>query len=170
MLLALDDRLPRLHVGAWAAPGAVLVGDVDVGKDASVWYGAVIRADGARITIGDASNIQDGCVVHTDPGLPVTIGARVTVGHRVVLHGCVIEDDVLIGMGAMVMNGAVVGRGSLVAAGAVVLEGTTIPPGSLVAGLPGKVRGETSSAQQRDISANARTYVDLKARHIQAQR
>lgn len=169
-VLALGDQKPRLHAGAWAASGAVLVGDVEVGKDASIWYGAVLRADGASITIGEASNIQDGCVLHADPGFPVAMGARVSVGHRAVLHGCVIEDDVLIGMGAIVMNGAAVGRGSLVAAGAVVLEGTIIPPQSLVAGLPAKVRGSTSPDQQRDITANARTYVDLKARHTRALR
>ena len=117
-------------------PSATLVGAVTLGPGSSIWYACVLRADHDRITIGAESNVQDGCVMHADPGLPVTVGARVTVGHRAVLHGCTVEDDSLVGMGAMVLNGAHIGAGSLVAAGTVVLEGTQVPPGSLVAGLP----------------------------------
>jgi carbonic anhydrase/acetyltransferase-like protein (isoleucine patch superfamily) len=156
---------PRVAPSAWVAPGAVLAGAVLLEANASVWYGAVLRADGDRITVGAGSNLQDGVVVHADPGWPVQLGSGVSVGHRAVLHGCVVGDDCLIGMGAVVMNGARVGRGSLVAAGAVVLEGTTVPPGSLVAGLPAKVRRPLTEVEARGIATNARRYADLVVRH-----
>ena len=120
------------------------------------------------ISIGERSNIQDGCVAHTDPGYPVVVGSGVSVGHRAVLHGCTVEDDALIGMGAVVLNGAVVGAGSLVAAGAVVTEGMQIPPGSLVAGVPAKVRRELDEDAQEALRRNARIYVDLAAQHREA--
>ena len=116
----------------------------------------MLRGDLDSITFGENSNFQDGCVAHTDPGFPVVVGSGVSVGHRAVLHGCTVEDDTLIGMGAVVLNGAVVGTGSLVAAGTVVLEGTVIPPNSLVAGVPGKVRRETTEDERAHIRANAR--------------
>jgi carbonic anhydrase/acetyltransferase-like protein (isoleucine patch superfamily) len=147
------------------APSATLVGAVTLGPGSSIWYACVLRADHDRITIGAESNVQDGCVMHADPGLPVTVGARVTVGHRAVLHGCTVEDDSLVGMGAMVLNGAHIGAGSLVAAGTVVLEGTQVPPGSLVAGLPGKVRRPLRPEEQEGLTRNAEEYVELTARH-----
>ena len=159
---------PQVPESAWAAPNATLLGKVTLGERASVFYSAVLRGDMDTITIGERSNIQDGCVAHTDPGHPVVVGAGVSVGHRAVLHGCTVEDDALIGMGAVVLNGAVVGAGSLVAAGAVVTEGMQIPPGSLVAGVPAKVRKELDEEAIESLRQNARTYVDLAARHREA--
>ena len=159
------DEVPMVAESAWVAPGVTLVGKVSVLGDASVWYASVLRADSDRIRIGEGSNIQDGCVVHADPGLPVTVGNGVSVGHRVILHGCTIEDNVLIGMGAIVLNGAHIGRGSLIAAGTLILEGSHIPPNSLVAGVPGTVRRETSDEERNGIITNARTYRDLMARY-----
>lgn len=164
-LLRFRAHFPSLHESSWVAPSATLIGEVMVGQDASVWYGSVLRADGDAIMVGSSSNIQDGCVLHADPGLPVTIRSHVSVGHRAVLHGCTIEDNVLVGMGAIILNGARIGRGSLVAAGAVVPEDAIIPPHSLVAGVPGRIRRETTTVEQADITANAEAYVELAVMH-----
>jgi carbonic anhydrase/acetyltransferase-like protein (isoleucine patch superfamily) len=150
---------------AWIAPGAHVLGDVTLDPTASVWYTAVLRADQDSITVGAGSNLQDGVIVHADPGVPVTIGARVSVGHRAVLHGCTIEDEVLVGMGAIILNGARVGTGTIVAAGALITEGADIPPGSLVMGSPGKVRRETTEAERDAIRLNAAHYVTLTEQH-----
>lgn len=150
---------------AWVAPGAVVVGSVVLGERASVWYGAVLRAENARIEVGDGSNLQDGVIVHVDEGFDATIGAGVSVGHNAVLHGCTLEDGVLVGMNATVLNGCVVGAGSLVAAGAVVLEGVIVPPGSLVAGVPAKVRRELSEDERAGIRRNAASYLTLTEEH-----
>ncbi|MFD4255743.1 gamma carbonic anhydrase family protein [Amycolatopsis thermoflava] len=168
--LTVDGKEPSVDAGAWIAPGAVVAGAVTVAAGAGVWYTAVLRADLDTITVGAGSNIQDGTIVHADPGFPVTIGSGVSVGHRAVLHGCTIEDDCLIGMGAVVLNGARIGAGSLVAAGAVVLEGADIPPGSLVAGLPAKVRRPLTAEEQAGTRANAENYKALARVHAQAQR
>src|SRR5205085_12087034 len=122
-LYAIDDVGPELGPGAWAAPSADLIGDVRVGARASVWFGAVIRADNTPILIGEDSNIQDGSVCHSDAGFPLTIGARVTVGHQAILHGCTVGDDCLIGMGARILNGAVIETECIVGAGALITEG-----------------------------------------------
>lgn len=167
-LIALDDTRRPTVTDAWLAPNATLVGQVSVGAESSVWYGAVLRGDHDSISMLEQSNLQDGCVVHTDPGSPVHIGRRVTIGHRAVIHGCWIDDDVLIGMGAVVMNGTRIGSGSLIAAGAVLLENTEIPPGSLVAGVPGKIRRETTDDERSGISASARSYVALAKVHAAA--
>lgn len=159
--LDLGEHRPQVSDQAWLASTATLIGDVTVAAGASVWFNAVVRADGASIEIGPDSNIQDGCVLHADPDIPVRIGRGVSVGHRVVLHGCAIADDVLVGMGAVVMNNVRIGQGSLIAAGTVLLEGTEIPPGSLVAGVPGKVRRSLSEDEQRGILENARAYLAL---------
>jgi carbonic anhydrase/acetyltransferase-like protein (isoleucine patch superfamily) len=164
----IDGVRPTVHPDAWVAPATVLVGKVRIDEGASVWYGSVLRADTDTISVGAGSNIQDGSVVHADPGFPVTIGAGVSVGHRAVLHGCTVGDDVLIGMGAVVLNGATVGAGSLVAAGAVVLEGTEVPPGSLVAGVPGKVRRELTADERSGTLRNAESYRALAATHAAA--
>ncbi|WP_432511478.1 gamma carbonic anhydrase family protein [Kineococcus sp. SYSU DK001] len=166
--MTFEGAEPRRGPGGFLAPGATLVGRVDLGADVGVWYGAVLRADSGGITVGDGSNVQDGCVLHADPGFPITVGRGVSIGHGAVVHGCTVGDDVLIGMGARVLNGARIGAGSLVAAGAVVLEGTDVPPGSLVAGVPAKVRRELSAEELEGVRANARTYVDLAARHVAA--
>ncbi|GAB3543478.1 gamma carbonic anhydrase family protein [Actinopolyspora lacussalsi] len=154
--------------GAWVAPGATLAGDVTLAEQASVWYSSVVRADCDSISIGRGSNLQDGCVAHADPGTPVNIGEHVSVGHRAVLHGCTVEDNVLVGMSATVLNGARVGSGSIIAAGTVILEGTEIPPNSLVAGVPGKVRRETTEEERELITANAEHYLTLKNQHSEA--
>lgn len=159
--VAFAGSLPEVDPTAWVADDATLAGAATVGPEASVWYACVVRADGDAISVGARSNVQDGCVLHADPGLPLSIGTGVSVGHRAVLHGCTIEDDVLVGMGAVVLNGATVGAGSLVAAGTVILEGAVIPPGSLVAGVPGKVRRETTEEERAGIRENADGYVAL---------
>lgn len=156
---------PELDPTAFVALGAVIVGQVRLAAQSSVWYNAVLRAEAETITLGERSNLQDGVICHVDAGYPVTIGTGVSVGHRAVLHGCTVEDDCLIGMGATILNGAVIGRGSLVAAGAVVLEGTVVPPGSLVAGVPGKVRRELGADEQAGIRRNAEAYLAHVARH-----
>ena len=168
MLLTLGESGPTVDPTAWIAPGAVLVGAVAVGARASVWYAVVVRGDGDRITVGEGSNVQDGCVLHTDPGFHLEIGAGVTVGHRAVLHGCRIEDQVLVGMGAVVMNGAVIGSGSIIGAGALVPEGTVVRPGSLVIGAPGRVQRETTADERALIVANAQHYEALAALHAGA--
>lgn len=164
-LVRLGEDTPAVEASAWVAPTASVVGRVSLGPGASVWYGSVVRADLERIEIGAESNVQDGCVLHADPGQPVIVGDRVTIGHRAVVHGAVVEDDVLIAMGSVVLNGARVGAGSVIGAGAVVAEGTEVPPGSLVLGVPGRVRGEVGEGQRRSIVANAARYVALAARH-----
>jgi carbonic anhydrase/acetyltransferase-like protein (isoleucine patch superfamily) len=168
LLIDYDGVTPHLAPDAWVAPGVTLVGRVRLHAGASVWFGSVLRADGDVIDIGAGSNIQDGCVLHTDPGFPISMGSDVSIGHRAVLHGCTVADEVLIGMGATVLNGARVGTHSIVAAGTVVLEGTEIPPGSLVAGVPGKVRREISEAEVEKIRDNARHYHAYRADYEQA--
>ncbi len=169
MLIPLGDHAPNVHESAWVAPSADLVGNVELRADSSVWYTAVLRAEFEPIILGERSNLQDGVIVHTDVGKPATVGAGVSVGHRAVLHGCTIEDDCLIGMGAIVLNEAHIGAGSLIAAGAVIHEGAVIPPRSLVAGVPGKVRRELSDADLQRIRANAEGYVGLKDIHRTAR-
>lgn len=156
---------PEVHAQAWVAPGAVLVGDVRLGAQASVWYNAVVRGDGAAITIGERSNLQDLVACHVDTGFPLTLGDGVSVGHGAVLHGCTIGDDVLVGMHATVLNGATVGAGSLIAAGALVAEGADIPPRSLVVGVPGRVVRTLDDAAVERLRENARTYLVLIERH-----
>lgn len=168
--ISFGGKTPAVDQEAWVAPNATLIGDVTLAARASVFYGAVLRADSASIVIGAGSNIQDGVVVHADPNFPTTVGDGVTVGHAAVLHGCTIHDNSLIGMGAVVLNGAVVGAGSMVAAGAVVLEGAQIPPGSLVAGLPGKVRRELTDAERAGLLTSAAQYVERAAAHREALR
>lgn len=166
-LISLQGRVPVLANSAWVAPTAAVIGAVTIGERSGVFYSAVVRGDTSTITIGEGSNLQDGVVVHADPGFACSIGSGVSVGHAAVVHGCTVEDDCLIGMGAVVLNGAVVGRGSMVAAGAVVLEGAQIPPGSLVAGVPGKVRRELTEQERAGIRENARHYTELTAAHRQ---
>lgn len=143
------------------AENATVIGDVTLADDVSVWFGAVIRGDRDRITVGAGSNIQDNATVHTTPGHPVSIGSHVSVGHGAILHGCTIRDRVLVGMGAIVLNGAVVGEGSIIGAGAVVTEGKEIPAASLVLGVPGKVVRGTTAEEEAGIVQNADTYVRL---------
>jgi carbonic anhydrase/acetyltransferase-like protein (isoleucine patch superfamily) len=165
LILPFDGSTPTVPESAWLAPNATLVGAVTLGERASVFYGAVLRGDTDSITIGDDTNLQDNVTVHVDAGTPATIGARVSVGHAAVLHGCTVEDDCLIGMSATVLNRAVIGTGSLVAAGSVVLEGTVIPPRSLVAGVPAKVRRELTDEEYAKVQRNAQAYLELSAAH-----
>ena len=140
MILALGDSTPDLDPTTWVAPNATVIGRVKTGENVGIWYNAVIRADFEAISLGANTNVQDGAVIHADPGFATTVGTGVSIGHNAILHGCTVGDDVLIGMGATVLNGAVVGAGSLVAANALITQGMQIPPGSLVAGVPEKVR------------------------------
>jgi carbonic anhydrase/acetyltransferase-like protein (isoleucine patch superfamily) len=167
-VLALGDDVPDIADSAFVAAGATLIGRVRVGARSSVWYGSVLRGDADDIVIGAETNIQDGCVVHADAGFPAVLGDRITVGHRAVIHGCRVDDDVLVGMGAVVMNGVHVGRGSLIAAGAVVTQNTEIPEGSLVAGVPAKVLRPVSEDERDMIAVGARHYVEYAARHRDA--
>lgn len=144
---------------------AVVLGRVSLAEDSSVWPTAVIRGDVEQITIGARSNVQDGAVIHADPGIPTIVGADCVIGHRAVVHGTVLEDGVLVGMGAILLNRVRVGAGSIIAAGAVVLEGTEIPPGSLVVGVPGKVVRTLDAAQQAKVIDNAARYVALAQAH-----
>ena len=144
---------------AFIAPGAVVLGDVTIGAESSVWFNAVIRGDTEAIRIGCQTNVQDLCMLHADEGFPCVLGDRVTLGHAAIVHGATVEDDCMIGMRAVVMNGAKIGRGSLVAVGAVVTEGTQVPPDSLVVGVPGKVKRETRERDRQLIEHAARHYV-----------
>ena len=158
MLISIDGQTPQIDDTAWIAPTATVVGSVTVEAGASVWYGAVLRADNEPITIGAHSNVQDNCAFHVDKERPVTIGEGVSVGHGAVVHGATVGDHVLIGMGAIIMNGAVVGDESMIAAGALITEGMEVPPRSLVAGVPGKVRRELSAAEIEKLHENASIY------------
>ena len=168
MIIPLPDRAPHLPSTGLVMPGAVIAGAVSLGDRVSVWPGSSLRAEEAHITIGDDSNVQDNCSLHVDHGSPLRIGARVSIGHNAVVHGCTVEDDVLIGMHATVMNRAVIGTGSIIAAGALVTEGTIIPQRSLVAGVPGKVRRETTEDERRAIARNAETYSRLIRLYVEA--
>jgi carbonic anhydrase/acetyltransferase-like protein (isoleucine patch superfamily) len=151
--------MPYIH------PKAIVIGDVVLGDHSSIWPTAVLRADNDRISIGEESNVQDGAVLHVDPGFPCMIGKRVTIGHRAVVHGATVEDECLIGMGAIVLNGAVIGAGSLVGAGAVVKEGMQVPPGSVVLGVPGKVVKQVDAETRARIVRGARAYVQIQEKY-----
>ncbi|MDQ1545254.1 MAG: hypothetical protein QOH69_158 [Actinomycetota bacterium] len=167
-MLSSDGHTPAVDATAFVAPNATLIGRVTLAADSSVFYGSVLRGDTDSISIGAGSNVQDNVSMHTDEGIQLVVGAGVSIGHGAVVHGCVIEDDCLIGMGATILNRAVIGAGSLVAAGAVVLEGTVIPPGSLVAGVPAKVRRELTEEERAGVRHNATHYVELAAKHRDA--
>jgi carbonic anhydrase/acetyltransferase-like protein (isoleucine patch superfamily) len=150
---------------AFIHDAAVVIGAVTLGARSSVWATAVLRADIARIELGDDSNVQDGAVLHGDDGAPCIVGKRVTIGHRAIVHGAIVEDDSLIGMGAIVLSRVVVGRGSLIAAGSVVREGTVIPPGSLVLGVPAKIARPVNDSERQRIAHGSTDYVAMAARH-----
>ena len=166
MIRAFQGTVPRIAPSAWVDPSAVIIGDVALGERSSVWPNAVVRGDVNRITIGDETNIQDGSVLHVEHELhELVIGNRVTVGHSVVLHGCNVADDCLIGIGAIVLNGARIGAGSVIAAGALVPEGMEIPPASLAMGVPAKVRRQVSDEERERFRVNALHYVELRAKY-----
>jgi carbonic anhydrase/acetyltransferase-like protein (isoleucine patch superfamily) len=158
-LFALGDIAPDVADDAWVAPGCYVIGNVALEAKASVWFGSTLRGDNERITIGAGSNVQENCVLHTDLGFPLTIGAGCTIGHKAMLHGCSIGENTLIGMGATVLNGAVIGKNCLIGAGALITEGKSIPDGSLVMGVPGKVI--------RELDATAIAGLQLSALHYQ---
>jgi carbonic anhydrase/acetyltransferase-like protein (isoleucine patch superfamily) len=153
------------HPSSWVAPGAVLLGRVRLAADSSVWYQCVLRGDLEPIEIGEGSNVQDGSVLHTDPGFPAIVGARVTIGHRAVVHGARLGDGCLVGMGAVVLTGAVVGAGALVAAGAVVRESFEIPPGVLAAGVPARILRPLTAEEAARVARNSVSYVEAARRY-----
>lgn len=161
----LGDARVEAHPDSWIAPTASVIGKVRLEAGASVWFGAVLRGDNELIHVGENSNVQDGSVLHTDMGWPLTIGKGVTIGHKVNLHGCSIGDHSLIGINAVVLNGAKIGRHCLIGAGALIPEGKEIPDGSLVMGVPGKVVRTLSEEQMRGLENNAAHYVDNARRY-----
>ncbi len=156
---------PTLDPTAFIAPGASVMGQVTLGAESSIWYGSVLRGDMAPIEIGAQTNIQDLTLVHVDAGMPCRIGARVGVGHRVILHGCTVEDECLIGMGSIILSGAVIGRGSVIAAGALITEGTVVPPGSVVMGVPGRVARPVDEVLAARIRHTWQHYVGQAQAH-----
>jgi Carbonic anhydrases/acetyltransferases, isoleucine patch superfamily len=157
-LYALDGKTPQIADDTWVAPDANLIGDIVVEDGASVWFCATLRGDNERITVGSGSNIQENCVLHTDMGFPLTIGQDCTIGHKVMLHGCTIGNNSLIGMGAIVLNGAKIGDNCLIGAGALITEGKEIPDGSLVMGSPGKVVRALDGAAIEGLRKSAEGY------------
>lgn len=162
-----SDLHPNLADDAWVAPGAVLIGNVVMKPRSSVWFGAVVRAENDQIVIGEGSNIQDGSVLHVDPGYPLTIAQNVTVGHKVMLHGCTIGEQSLIGIGSILLNGCVIGKNSLVGANTLIPEGKEYPDGVLILGSPGKVVRELTPEQQKKLMSAADHYQENAARYRQ---
>ncbi|MCM3714167.1 gamma carbonic anhydrase family protein [Alkalihalobacillus oceani] len=160
MLHKLKGHYPSVDPSTYIAPGAQLIGNIELQEDTTVWFNVVMRGDNEKITIGKGSNVQDGTVVHVDPGYPVNVGENVTIGHNVILHGCTVKDGALIGMGATILNGAVIGEGALVAAGALVTEGKVIEPGMLVAGVPAKAIRQLSPENIERAKHGAHHYVE----------
>ena len=156
----LDGVAPQVHATAWVADSAQVMGSVTLGEDASVWFGTVVRGDTDSITIGAGSNVQDASVLHADFGKPLVIGERVTVGHQVMLHGCTIGDESLIGIGAVVLNGARIGKNCLVGAGALVTEGKEFPDGSMIVGAPAKAVRQLTPEQIEGLRQSAQHYID----------
>jgi carbonic anhydrase/acetyltransferase-like protein (isoleucine patch superfamily) len=164
-LYTIDGASPRLGEGAWAAPSADLIGDVRLGARASIWFGAVIRADNTPIILGEEANFQDGAIGHSDPGAPLTIGARVTVGHQAILHGCTVSDDCLIGMGAKILNGAFLGPECLVGAGALITESKRFEEGGLIVGVPARLVRPLTDAEKQGLRLSAAHYADKASRY-----
>ena len=167
-LYALGGLAPQLGEGAWTAPSADLIGDVRLGARASVWFGAVLRGDNTPLILGDDSNFQDGAIGHSDAGFPLTIGARVTVGHQAILHGCTVADDCLIGMGAKILNGALLETECLVGAGALVTEGKRFERGSLIVGSPARVVRQLTPEERQALRLSAAHYAEKAARYTAA--
>ena len=166
-LYRIGDDAPRLAEGAWVAESASVIGRVELQAGASVWYGSVLRGDNEWITIGERSNVQDGCVLHTDMGFPMTLGADVSLGHMVMLHGCTIGDGSLVGIGSVVMNGAKIGRNCIVGAGSLVTEGKEFADNSLIVGSPAKAIRTLTDEQAAKLKLNAAHYVANAMRHRQ---
>ena len=169
MFLSFCGKVPRNEGATFVAPNATVQGDVILKAGSTVWYGAVLRGDDGTLTLGENSNVQDNAVLHTGPGLDVTVGRGTSVGHGAVVHGCTVGDGCLIGMHATILNGAVIGDGCLIAAGALVPENMQVPAGSLVIGVPGKVVRPVSAAQAAAIKANEEEYLELARAHAEAK-
>jgi carbonic anhydrase/acetyltransferase-like protein (isoleucine patch superfamily) len=167
-IYALDGAAPEFEdrQSNFIAPGASVIGKVRIGKNVSIWFGSVLRGDNEWIEISAGTNVQEHTIMHTDPGFPLTIGAGCTIGHRALLHGCVIGDNSLIGMGAILLNGAVIGENSLVGAGALVTEGKAFPPGSLIVGAPAKLVRQLDSEAIAKLKASAAHYADNGSRFL----
>ena len=163
-LYTLNDKSPIVADDAWIAPGCYVIGDVSLEAKTSVWFGTTLRGDNERITIGAGTNVQENSVMHTDMGFPLRIGAGCTIGHKVMLHGCTIGENTLIGIGAIVLNGAVIGKNCLIGAGALITEGKHIPDGSLVMGAPGKVVRELDETAIEGLRRSALNYQENAAR------
>jgi carbonic anhydrase/acetyltransferase-like protein (isoleucine patch superfamily) len=164
-LYQLDGHVPDLHEDTWVAPDANLIGRVVLHAGASVWFGSTLRGDNEQITVGLGSNVQENCVFHTDMGFPLVIGTNCTIGHKVMLHGCIIGDNTLIGMGAIILNGATIGNNCLIGAGALITEGKDIPDGSLVMGSPGKVMRQLDQTAIAGLTDSAVHYQDNMRRY-----
>lgn len=165
MILALPGKVPRVGAGGFVAPNATVVGDVVLGDDVSVWFGAVLRGDVERLTVGPGSNVQDNSVLHADPGAPLVLGAGVTVGHLVMLHGCHVGDHSLVGIGSVVMNHARIGANCLVGARSLVTEGKAFPDGVLIIGSPARVIRELTATEIAGLRASAERYVQRAAEY-----
>jgi carbonic anhydrase/acetyltransferase-like protein (isoleucine patch superfamily) len=165
VIQGLGRDIPDIAADAWVHEAAVVIGRVRLGACCSVWPTAVIRGDVERIEVAEATNVQDGAVLHADPGMPCAIGRHVTIGHQATVHGCTIGDECLIGIGATVLNGAIIGAGSIVGAHALVPEGMVVPEGSLVVGVPARVRRDLTVDERRGLRAQAERYVANAARH-----
>ncbi len=163
-LFALGEVAPDVAADAWVAPGCYVIGNVTLRAKSSVWFGCTLRGDNEQITIGEGSNVQENCVLHTDMGYPLEVGAGCTIGHKAMLHGCVIGENTLVGMGATVLNGAVIGKNCLIGAGALITEGKHIPDGSLVMGAPGKVVRQLDDAAIKGLTLSAAHYQENAAR------
>jgi carbonic anhydrase/acetyltransferase-like protein (isoleucine patch superfamily) len=164
-LYRIGDFEPRLEEGAWVAPSADLIGDVRLGARASVWFAAVLRGDNTPLILGEETNFQDGAIGHSDPGFPLMVGARVTVGHQAILHGCTIADECLIGMGARILNGAVIESECIVGAGALITEGKRFERGSLIVGAPARVVRQVGDAERQLLRASAAHYAKKALRY-----
>jgi len=165
MIYDLEKNVPEINADSWIAPNAIIIGKVKLEKNSSIWFNAVLRGDIEKIVIGENSNIQDGSVLHTDPGCPLTVGKGVTVGHMVMLHGCEISDDTLIGIGSTILNKAKIGKNCIIGANTLVTENKTIPDNSLVLGSPGKVIRKVTDDEIKVIRENAKHYVKNSKRY-----
>ena len=160
-------KTPQIHPSTFVAPNATILGNVKIGKESGIFFGAVIRSESSPITIGDRTNIQDNCILHIDEEFPLVVGDDCTIGHGAILHGCTIEDNTLIGMGAILLNGCHIGRNCIIAAGALITQNTAIPDNSLVLGNPGKIKREVTKEEVTSILQNALHYVEEAKHYMQ---
>ena len=165
MIYDFEKNVPEVHPEAWVASNATIIGKIKLEKNSSIWFNAVLRGDIEFITVGENSNIQDGSVLHTDPGYPLTVGKRVTVGHMVMLHGCQISDDTLIGIGSIILNNAKIGKNCIVGANTLITENKTIPDNSLVVGSPGRVLRKVTDEEIKAILENGNHYVNISKKY-----